>query len=68
MLLYLQATENENDITITASKPSFEQGSSTKLNFLKKAPDQESKQSAKQIWSLSAMDMDDEDVVLMLVW
>ena len=50
-------------MTVSGLKPSFEVGSSSKLSFLKKPVAEETKQAAKKVWSLSAMDMNDDDVV-----
>uniref|UniRef100_F6PLS3 Anamorsin homolog n=1 Tax=Ciona intestinalis TaxID=7719 RepID=F6PLS3_CIOIN len=47
---------------LVGEKPHFEVGSSSKLSFAKKKPAQE--ESAKTVWNLSAMDMNDDDVEL----
>lgn len=55
--------------TVTAMTPSFEIGSTTqlKLSFAKKKTDNAvnkvSNESSKQVWTLSAMDMNDDDMV-----
>lgn len=60
--------DGENSFILKANKPNYEAGSSSKLriNLNKKRPaaQQQEKENAKKIWSLSAQDINDDDIEL----
>uniref|UniRef100_H2Y8D1 Anamorsin homolog n=2 Tax=Ciona savignyi TaxID=51511 RepID=H2Y8D1_CIOSA len=54
-------TGDAEEHILSAEKPSFEVGSSSKLSFGKMKSEDD---NAKKVWNLSAMDMNDDDVEL----
>lgn len=56
---------NERTLTVSSNKPSYEVGSTTQLKLsFAKPKTVSSSGNAKQVWTLSAMDMNDDDVEL----
>jgi len=64
----LESGEGDDSFVLKAEKPGFEVGSSSKLriNLNKKRPAavEQEKENAKKIWSLSAQDINDDDIEL----